>query len=141
VRGEVLKVPVQFANKGRTSARSVFAEAVIEIVPNREKKNITFDYRWAHSRFSTGMIPPEHPEIAIDAETFERKITEAVPHPVSPSEVQDFLDGTVYFAIYARVRYKDIFGVRHWVRSCIWSSKAEQTWSSKCASYPNEDND
>jgi len=134
-----VRMTVQFTNNGRTVARAVLAEVVIEMVPKKESAR--FDYGLYHSLFSTGLITPGQ-GFPVAGEYFRQKVARSgeelkVPD-LSHEEYERFMGGNAYFAVYARVRYKDIFGIHHWTRRCYFVSQGP-AFASKCTNYADVD--
>jgi hypothetical protein len=142
VEGKPATTRVHFVNEGRTPARAVFEDAVVEIVRNGDSP--TFNYTWDHMRQTMGIVVPSAAGgTTLTAYSFGRKVTptgEPIPLAITNDEYQKFLSGSIYFAIYAKATYKDIFGVEHWTHGCYWISRAQYTSARKCSDYNDVDN-
>jgi hypothetical protein len=137
---------VKFVNVGNTVARSIRFDAIVEFVKNGNGPK--FDYRWDHTRATAGLLLKNEP-VELEAIRFKHQrsvaIDGSVVLPFAHDEYQAFIDGKDYIAVYAKVRYTDIFGTTHWTKRCGWFGNVppgvtRYFTAEKCASYGNVDN-
>jgi hypothetical protein len=137
---------VKFVNVGNTVARSIRFDVIAELVKNGNGPK--FDYRWDHTRSSAGLLLKNEPvELEAIRLKHQRSVTfdGSVVLPFTHDEYQAFLDGKDYIAVYAKVRYTDIFGIAHWTKRCGWFGNVppgvtRYFTAEKCTSYGNVDN-
>jgi hypothetical protein len=133
---------LQYINVGKTAARHLIEEVVLEVVKNGNSPS--FDYKHtAHQLGSTGIVLPQKPE------TFTAQLSKPVaanpilgePRFLSASEYRAMVDGEYYLAIYGRIRYQDIFNVPHWTKYCEFSAPSTgRSFTAKaCTDYNNVD--
>jgi hypothetical protein len=61
---------------------------------------------------------------------------------LSKEELSEMGTGQAFIVVYAEVGYKDIFGVDHWTRGCVYTKdqSVHAVYASKCARYDDVDN-
>ncbi len=129
-------------NEGKTPARSVSADIVIEMVKNGEEPRLNFPL--PHSRFTTGVLFPNQP---MDSPVFMRVRTasdgvSAETDPVTQAELDDFNQGNSFIVVYGMVSYEDFFHVSHWTKMCGFFPKLGSTKGAsakKCTDFGNID--
>ena len=124
-------------------ARDIHAEVVVELVKNGGDPAL--DYTWDHDASTTGLLLKNEPIEVTGHRYVHQRSTNATDRPFTHDELVDYEAGKSYIAVYARVRYADIFGVRHWAKRCAWAF-AKTTDGSirfftayKCTSYSDID--
>lgn len=145
--GEPIIVKVQFVNTGNTSARKIQMDVAIDKVKNGDDP--TFDYTWDHAHGTTGLLLKGE-SVELEGHRYVRQHTTTSPNatdlPLSHDEEQEFANNRIFFVVYARVRYLDIFGVQHWTKRCesmVPQPPPGSNWSvsaRKCTDYGDTDN-
>jgi hypothetical protein len=142
--GEPIASAVKFTNTGNSDARNVLADVVVEVVKNGGDP--TFNYWWNHNGYSTGILPKNQSFEEQGVRYVRRRIKESTVLPFSHDEHLAWIEGTAYIAVYARIKYRDIFGVRHWAKRCGWAGYvppggvARSFTARKCSDYADVDN-
>lgn len=105
-------------NTGKTAARSVAVEAVVEYVMNGSSPEFVYEGRPRDVTFA-GIIFPNSP-FPVPAEFLKGKLNSPIRELrfLVPSEFEDLANGTAYMAAYAQVTYSDVYGRRHWLHYC-----------------------
>jgi hypothetical protein len=140
--GYPITAAAHVVNEGKTPARAVTSDIVIEMVKNGDEPRL--DYPLPHSRFTTGAVFPNRP---MDSPVFNRVRTAAdgvsvETDPVTQAEFDDFNQGNSFIVVYGTVSYKDFFGTSHWTRMCGFFAKPGGTkgFSAKqCTDYADID--
>jgi hypothetical protein len=108
-------------NNGKTPARAIRADIVVERVKNGEEPRL--DYPTPHTRFTTGLLFPKTPA---DSPYFRLRTssngTSVEEDPLTESEFDDLQHSRIFFVVYATVSYADFFGTKHWTRMCAFSA-------------------
>jgi hypothetical protein len=131
-------VDMEVRNSGKTPAKQVLAEVVVDIVPNGRKWSAEYN-------------PPTTGQIAnVLLANDSMKFTATVQH-LSPSgggeqtllsqaDWQQLIEGREYIVTYSRMTYRDSFGRWHWQHFCSWSSPIHGQFSATdCTSYNDMD--
>lgn len=139
--GYPLVVPFHFLNTGKTTALNYTAETVVRVLPIEQEP--TFDYnRGDHSYDVAGILygnDSRDVQGSLYAAHTWKKPSYPSPLPWTRDENERFFAGRAYIVTFARVRYSDIFGVKHWTHFCNWSAHAPLTPTFKCANYNRVD--
>jgi hypothetical protein len=117
--GQPIKTLVHVVNTGRTPAKNVSIETVVDIIRNNEDP--ISSRALSHHHATTGVIWPNDP-IDIPAELLEGNgFTKKL---VTPEMHAALTAGQAYIVIYGKVEYTDIFNVSHRTRFCGWYAYA-----------------
>lgn len=137
---------IQFTNTGNTVARKIHGEAVIEFVKNGSSPK--FNFSWDHDHTEEGLML-RNETVTMPATRYVYQHTKpggvATVFLLGHDELQEYLAGKIYIAVYARVKYSDTFGVQHWTRRCGWIAQTPPpgvvwTFSAfQCSRYSNVD--
>jgi hypothetical protein len=126
-----LVIPLHIVNIGKTSAMDVLTEANLEVVPIKEKPDLSYDDRKHWHDFSGLVFQGESSSYDINAEKLA----------FGPSDYDLITSGRAYFVYFARVSYRDIFGVKHWTHFCGAHNLVGVRYTPrKCADYNRVDN-
>ena len=123
---------IHLANSGKTPARAIFTEVVIEQV----NKNLspTLSYPKPDIMSLVGILFPNDPGSDVDAGIG------GPPKPLNQAAYDSLVRGDSYIAAYLTVRYIDAFGIHHWVTECQWHAWAKGDFQSRaCVEYANTD--
>lgn len=140
----IVTVPMTITNTGKTPAKAVFNEIVVEKVKNGDSPEFIYDNR-ARTYNSTGTIFPNGTQ-QVTAGLLKGKLNTNQTEPLllTPSQVQDLTDGTYYLAIYSQTSYFDVFGTKHWLHFCAFATLSPvpiPLTAKKCTDYNDVDND
>jgi hypothetical protein len=127
-----------YTNTGKTAAKNIVSDIVIKIMPN-DGSIPRFDYSAPHI---INKIPLLQADTSKKSQTlWVREGKEMVPLLPSQADIDELTAGRAYLMIYAKVVYRDIYGVEHWQHLCVWRPYAEVGFSSgACAAYNDVDN-
>jgi hypothetical protein len=138
-------IPVTIANTGKTPAKRVTTEVVVEKVHNGDSPEFIYDNR-ALTRGSTGTIFPGgfyKIEAALLKGVLNRPDqTENIL--LTPSQFKELEDGTSYIAVYSRTSYVDVFDTTHslYYRAfATLSPTVIRLTAKRCTDYNDVDND
>jgi len=121
--GKELTAPFTWANIGKTPGIEVYGEVALDYLDKSESPQF----------FREGTHVREHPRTGIPAGSFFPTETATIPliyvrpHPITSKAEKvimtekmnkDFWNGDSYVAIHGFIRYKDVFGGRHYVTFC-----------------------
>jgi len=140
--GATFVMPITIGNTGKTPARNLHSEIVVEKIYNGNGPK--FIYENIPRVFdTTGIIGPnEH--VSTEAQLLDPGPTpkRSVPRHLSPAEFQDLKDGGTYLAIYAYTTYDDVFGIHHWNQFCTVATRSQtgvDLTAKSCTDYNNFD--
>lgn len=137
---------ITYNNIGKTAARGIKVEAVVDYEMNGESPDFVYDGR-PRSRSTTGIIFPNDPQ-QLPAPFLEgdpSSKTEVKNRYLVHSEFQDLNDGTSYMVVYVKADYTDIFGKKHWTHYCSFfinpNAPPVNISAKACTSYNDTDNE
>lgn len=110
---------VEVGNKGKTPARAVYNEWVMEYVINGDSPDFVYTNRMRTFE-STGMLPPNefhHADVKFETGTSGNSRDAAFRY-LTVGEYRDLVGGKAYMVVYGRSNYIDIFGTKHWLNYC-----------------------
>ena len=113
---------VEFTNMGKTVAKNLSMEIVMQVTPNGQAPD--FSYERPALRNTMGSMFPDDPLPLYVTPYVETKASGFQPLNLSHYDLGELKAGRAYIMIYARVIYYDIFGVKYSTRSCGWKSIA-----------------
>jgi hypothetical protein len=142
--GDPITAMAHVVNNGKTPARAITGDVVIEMIKNGEKSKL--NYPLPHSRFTVGALFPNRP---MDSPVFSRVRTASdgisvEANPVSQAELDDFNQVKSFIIVYGIVSYRDFFGTWHWTKICGYFPKPNATGgvtAKWCADYGDIDGD
>jgi hypothetical protein len=134
----------RIADNAKTSldAMNYFLHAVVRLVPNNpaaDKVLSSFPYQGIpHFQSFVGMMPPGETHTGT-ATSYDQNSN---ARSLSKEELSEMDTGQAFIIVYAEVKYKDIFGVDHWTRSCVYTKgpSVHAVYASKCPLYDDVDN-
>ena len=145
VEGLVEDVPLsaimEFKNVGKTAAKDVYMEIVMQVTPNGSIPN--FGFEGPAVRNTMGAMFPNDPLTLPIAPFTQTGKGQYQPLNLSHHDLEELQAGRAYIMVYAQVFYYDIFGVQHWTRSCGWHSvpPVEGKYTAReCTAYNSIDN-
>jgi len=113
-----ISLPMGLRNNGKSPALRTRLNAIVEIINSSSAP--TFSFNKPHTISDIALLFPgdvsENIPVAIGMPNKDR-----TPPAITPSEIQDLVDGKTYIAAYAVVQYFDQFG-EHWTHFCTWKS-------------------
>jgi hypothetical protein len=133
--------PVKIINTGKTPAKNVSVQIVVEKVKNGELPQFVYGDSGLKD-FTGTMFPNDSHEITVGLLQDKPNQTPEDFRLLTPSEYQELLDGVAYTVTYGKASYTDVFGTDHWLTFCVWMSPATKSlWISakSCADYNNVD--
>jgi|GEM_PF-5646738 len=135
---------IHLTNTGKTPARVIVGDFVIEKVKNREQP--VMDYAGPVQRTTRGMITPNDDT---PSDMLVHRIRSGVNNavevdPLTAPEFEDFNQLNIFFVLYGTVHYTDFFGAKHWTKFCRVIGPPNppigSTFSGKkCTDYPDID--
>lgn len=131
-------VDMQITNSGKTPAKQIFAEVIVDVVRNNAKWNADYN-----SLPSTGQTT--NVILAGDSSKFSASLQRAAatgtePTLLSEADWQQLVEGRDYIIVYGRMTYRDSFGRWHWQHFCSWSAFAQGEFSAQdCTAYNDMD--
>src|SRR5580704_22990 len=135
-----LQWELQIQNIGKTPARKIHAEFMIEIVPDGSYPDLDYGHRGRTvSELDKGILYPQdfltHPiQVVRRFDTSDRGIK-----LLQPSEYQSLMQNKSYIVTHGRVNYCDTFGVLHWVKFCSFTSdKTNVRFVGNCGTVGND---
>lgn len=137
-----LEVSIHQVNIGRTAAKKVITKVIVELV--RNGNDPAFGQRHPVTNYITAVLYPNTPGDFV-AKLHSPNDTSATSPviPLSRNDLDDFINGRVYLAIYGRVEFTDIFNTDHWVNFCSWQSGSANDilnyTAAKCTAYNDLD--
>jgi hypothetical protein len=136
---------LHFENIGKTSARNIATEIVVEKLSVKEEPSLSYKAGKARDIGTSGIVFPHEP-FAVPAELLKMKSSDNLGTEqiiLSKTDVEDLRDGKTYIAIFARTRYSDIFGVRHVSTFCSFHAPSVvpvEVMAKGCSDYNSVDN-
>jgi hypothetical protein len=134
---------MRLSNGGKTPAREVKADVVIEWVTNGQQP--VFDYAFPHGAATTGTVFPN--EAPIGVPIVRTQFVGAGPASeneiVSQAKFDQYMGIKIFLVVYATVTYKDFFGNDHWTKTCAFYSPPSavgNVTAQKCTNYGDIDN-
>ncbi len=116
--GEAPAVKVHMVDYGKTPAKSIHGDFVIEKVINGESPKL--EYPIQRMNISLGMMYPNTPEDAQVVMMDESAGDKFVPKVFTKKELDDFMGSAIFFVMYAKVEYTDFAHVEHWTHYCTF---------------------
>lgn len=114
--GQPITATMKVVNNGKTPARAISGDMVIERVKDGEQAQI--NYPLPHARFSTGLLFPNDPFVT-PIKMVRKSSTGATEDDLlMQSELEDFQKFRIFFVAYATINYEDFLGVDHWTKVC-----------------------
>jgi hypothetical protein len=141
-----VSIQISASNIGKTAARNLKIEAIIDYEVNGGSPDFIYDFR-PRQITTTGILFPNAPPAEF-AVSFSR----AVPNPHDPqvaprfltdSEYSDLIKGDAYMNVYAEATYVDIFGTEHWTHFCTFfgfPGVIINVTAERCTAYNGVDN-
>jgi hypothetical protein len=146
VEGQRMSIPVTITNTGKTVAKRITLMVRIRQVENTlaAEKAMIFSYD-EPGTFSeaVGFLAPNDAPLTQEVATMEIDPATKYPRPILLSHTNfERLNNSVDFMLaYAQLTYFDIFGVQHWVRSCVYVlPPSNGAYARKCTDYRDIDN-
>ena len=142
-----ISTPLSITNIGKTAARDLFVEAVMDYEVNGQTPDFIYLGR-ARSTISTGIVFPNSPAGTLDVPFVSGKLhsqDEMETRYLTEAEYSDLVKSDAYMTVYAQASYLDIFGTRHWVHFCTYflppPTHAGSVTSRKCTEYNDTDSE
>lgn len=139
-------VPITINNIGKTPARIVHTEFVMDYEVNGGSPDFVYENR-ARTIDTAGMISPNSPQL-INVMFSKAKLNKpnepTEPRYLTGSEFNDMANGTGYMVIYAKAEFVDIFGTQHWLHYCTFfvAPNVNVTVTARqCTDYNDTDHD
>jgi hypothetical protein len=144
--GEPVQALIGVTNIGKTAAKNLRIQTVIEYLPIDQAPSLSFKKGVYRYQITTGVLFPSDPPAKLPAYWYEKapvktKFAAAV---LSEGEAGDLAAGRTYIVMYGKAEYIDIFNVRHITRMCGWLAPARENVfvnATKCTAYNSVDND
>lgn len=136
--GQPINIGIVVQNIGKSAAHKMHLQ--LQIIRMETGKEPDFRYPISPmNEFWIGSIFPN--------DSFPYQVTMATKDhrsvPISDPEYKLFISKKIYFSVYARLTYVDIFGINHWIHFCGRYGHDPRTQYSvrypKCAAYNNTD--
>jgi hypothetical protein len=147
VRDEPIKAPFKILNTGSTSAKHVYVQFWIRMIPITDNPYLPEN----GPRFvgEVGSLLPFSENIsdtvmqvsAVRQRSTTPPSSDSENWPLSNQEASDFIAGSNYILIFGRVTYDDIFGMSHFTQYCAFHANGKAApHAASCAAYNGEDN-
>jgi hypothetical protein len=136
---------VNFDNVGKTVAKQVQIDAVMDYVVNGDSPDFVYASRPRNTGNSGAIFPNTPSKVPVEFLNAPRTPNSGKPQPrfLSAYEYQSLLAGKGYMVIYAQATYIDIFGTEHWTHYCQFfvhpNSPQVDVTARKCADYNDTD--
>lgn len=146
VEGEPLKATLRITNAGKTVAKKMVLEYVVQKVPITEAPNLTYSNTDPPSgKFQVNVgVPNSSSPHEIIAYMLSKGVTSLSKIPgLTAGEIEELKSGKSYVVVFARTTYLDIYGTNHWVNSCHFSYHGPGSVDLKtvnCTEYNDMDN-
>jgi hypothetical protein len=133
-----LTVQMETKNVGKTPAKHIFAEVVVDTFPNEG----TWIARYKNQPTATQIM---NIMVANSGSKFPAPLVHITDHGfektlLSESEWKRLSGGDSYVVIYGRMTYMDSFGRWHWQHFCSWAALASGKFSgANCIAYNDID--
>lgn len=158
VVGGPLMFPIKLTNTGKTPARNITADVMIDVVPKGQEpkliRTISIHYKRTSpipkrfqnkanlrpdDNFIVGRIFAGNHTIR-NVTRFEIKNSAASPQVLSVDEANSIARKESYVLLDGQIHYSDIFGSNHWTRFCTtFFMDGTTRESAKCAHYAADD--
>jgi hypothetical protein len=131
---QTLDLPMHLSNPGRSPAKTIAIDAVVEIV--NSASGPSFDYSQHHIHETIAIFFPGAPDFGFPARLLKAFPDESIdPVELTPTQHEELATGKSYLAVFGSVSYADDFGM-HWTRFCLWKGFAPGTFQSRsCIVY------
>lgn len=135
--GMPVSVPMKMTNMGKTPAKGIEIHGVVDVV--KPESSLDFSYE-ASRHHQIGLVNVLHPNIPDVSPyfAFERGTPKATRMIVTPELRRSFAAGEVLVVIHGRIDYLDIFGVKHWLKFCVYAGNPDPS-SEQCSGYNDMD--
>jgi hypothetical protein len=134
-----LGVTLHVTNTGKTPAKRVAQQIVIEKIDSQNSP--TFAYDRPHVASVAGIMVPNTPRDIAAVMLTKEKPAILDPPLMTKADIDEINSGKVYLAVFGKFSYWDIHDVIHWVSFCFWHSPTSGNYSAKkCAAYNDIDN-
>ena len=110
---EEIYVRFHLLNSGKTPATHFDARFFVEKVQNGKEPILSEAH--FESGFSMGAMFPAEPEDIV------REM-----YRLTPTELEDYKSGKVFFVIYTKATYTDFFKIDHWTKRCAFISLVDK---------------
>jgi hypothetical protein len=117
--GQPIEVSLELLNVGKTPAQNVVVQSTIELPDSSNGPNLSSmnDIVAVHTSVTVPTFFPNS-KTSVDITRLEK--TRSKPLVATDDEVQAWISGKKYFAIYGIATYTDIFKVEHVTQFCMW---------------------
>ncbi len=143
--GKPLSIPIKITNTGKTAAMEFAAQIAVRRIENTVEAGakLDFGFEFPHMAETSSLLLSSDPPDVRSVMEVERvgPNGQIVPHNLSGAEVNRLRSGEDFVLVYARLTYKDIFGVAHATNACHFSSPSgRNVYARKCSNYGSMDN-
>lgn len=141
-----VSVPITITNIGKTAARVIDAQFVMDYEVEGQSPDFVYDGR-ARTFDTIGIIFPGTPTQPFNVPFSKEMVKDprrTEPRYLTSSEYHDLQNGNGYMAIYGQATFIDIFGRKHWVHYCTFfvaPDVAVYVSSKACVDYNDTDHD
>ena len=140
-----VSAPITITNIGKTAARNIHTQAVMDYEVNGSSPDFIYDRR-PRSEGTTGIMFPNSP-FPMPATFMEGKQGGGTqPRYLTAAEYQDLTKGDGYMVVYVETTYTDIFGSQHWLHFCQFFASSQvvspvTVTSKACTDYNDTDHE
>jgi hypothetical protein len=147
VENQPLLVIGTLINKGKTPAKHVFGQVVVEKISKGQIPNFIYKGQ-PRAEPDSGILVPNFPaQLGYQSLRFKTKGRD-VPSNMEPllmskTDVADIREGRAYVAIHGIISYYDIFGIPRWTKFCTYNSgnpQLVQDFIKPCTDHNDTDN-
>jgi hypothetical protein len=140
--GKPIAVPLRFINTGKTPARMVESDILVEIARHGERMRFPVEPHepltkrartTVGNHMETGVLFPDQFTEAVVTRARREDNGSLGPRPLTFSEAKDLIEHETLIYVYGRINYSDGFGVLHWTKFC--KALSDEPMNPECAEY------
>lgn len=137
--------PIAINNVGKTAARNLVSNIVIEYEVNGQSPDFVYTNR-VRTISTTGIMFPNSPQsVPVPFNEGKKGDTDTHPRFLTEGEFQDLIKGDGYMVVYGETTFSDIFGTKHWLHFCNFFVAPQatdvQVSAKGCTDYNDTDHD
>jgi hypothetical protein len=127
-------------NSGKTPAKNILGQFVIEKVRNGESPSFTYSSTARTIATQGSLFPNASNDVPVEWVRAIPRTSNMEPILLGPTDIADLRAGRIVFVIHGRIDYKDVFGMSHWIKACGGTSTPGSYTAKKCTDYNDLDN-
>jgi hypothetical protein len=132
-------VPIEIKNVGKTPAKNMFAEVVVDTFPNEGTWIARYKNQATTAQIANIVMADSSSKFSAALKHITDHLSEKTTL-LSEGEWKQLTGGDSYIVVYGRMTYMDSFGRWHWQHFCSWATLAAGGVSGQnCTAYNNMD--